>query len=206
VGVIRYPYRSGEFVAAYFTEQDLRERAGGLTASAARESLRRSAKSAAGTFDVFLSHSVRDAVVILGLRNLLTEQGLRVYVDWIDDPELDRSEVSAATAARLRERMQQSRTLIYATSRASRKSSWMPWELGYFDGTKDSSRVSILPIEDHSGVAFDGQEYLGLYKVIEKVNVDGMLQPYAVRPSRRQAESLRSFANSQGLYVGLVSS
>lgn len=191
---------------AYLTEGELRRYAGGLTASAARESLRRAAKSAVGPFDVFLSHSVRDADVIFGLHELLTGRGLRVYVDWIDDPELDRSHVSAATAARLRERMQQSSTLVYATSRAARTSRWMPWELGYFDGMRDSKRVSLLPIEDHGRDAFVGQEYLGLYRVIENVRVDGVLQPYVVLPSHSQAESLRSFAKHEGRYLDLVSS
>lgn len=194
-------------MASYYTEADLRQQTGGLTASAARESLSKSAKAAIGRFDVFLSHSVRDADLILGLRNLLTKQGLRVYVDWIDDPKLDRSRVSPETAARLRERMQQSQTLIYATSRAAQKSRWMPWELGYFDGMRDSARISIFPIEDHSDGTFDGQEYLGLYKVIEQVRVvGGGLEPYAVRPSRRQAESLRSFGNAEGRYTDLVTS
>lgn len=191
-------------MAAYYTENDLRQRAGSLTASAARESLSHSTKSIDGPFDVFLSHSVRDAVVVVGLRNLLTSQGLRTYVDWLDDPELDRSQVSPATAARLRNRMGQSRTLIYATSRSAERSRWMPWELGYFDGLKNSNQISIFPIEKDGGGNFAGQEYLGLYKTVEKVrNEAGSLQPYAVRPTRTEAESLVSFAMARGQYVRL---
>lgn len=163
-----------------------------------------STKSATGSFDIFLSHSFRDAQAILGLRKLLTDQGLRVYVDWIDDPELDRSRVSSSTAARLRGRMQQSKSLLYATSRAASGSRWMPWELGYFDGYRDGTLVSILPVEGGSGGTFDGQEYLGLYKVVEKVRVDGLLRPYVIPPSRRQAESLTSFANGRGEFLDLV--
>jgi hypothetical protein len=188
---------------AYFTDQDLRSRAGGMTASAASESLSRSAKTAVGRFDVFLSHSVRDAQVILGVRNLLTGQGLSVYVDWIDDPQLDRSQVSAATAARLRGRMRQSNTLIYATSRSARKSRWMPWELGYFDGLKGSERVSIFPIENSTNDRFDGEEYLGLYKYIEKVLVGARTVPYAVLSSGTRAESMRSFVNGEGRFQTL---
>jgi len=188
----------------YYTMSELQAAARGMTASRAQESLRIASNTGETSFDVFLSHSLSDARAILGLRNLLTEQGMRVYVDWLDDPELDRSHVSPVTADRLRRRMQQSNSLIYATSRASRKSRWMPWELGYFDGIRAGSRVSILPVEDGSGPAIDGEEYLGLYKVIEKVRSNGRLRPYAVHPSRRRAEPLSSFTQGQGRFVDLV--
>jgi hypothetical protein len=197
--------REGNKVASYYTVEELRARSGGLTASGAQEQLRRIAKSADRSFDMFLSHSFQDAQAIVGLRNLFTDQGVHVYVDWIDDPELDRSHVSSSTAVRLRERMRQSKSLVYATSRAANSSRWMPWELGYFDGIRGESSISIMPVEDHRGNAFDGQEYLGLYKVIEKVRVkEGIIHPYAVGPSRRQAESLGSFARGQGRFEDLV--
>jgi hypothetical protein len=189
-----------------YTEDDFRSMAGSVTASAAADALRTASKSVAGEFDIFLSHSVRDARVILGVRDWLTSQNLRVYVDWIEDPEMDRSSVSRATAARLRERMLHSRSLLYATSRAAKTSRWMPWELGYFDGLKGNERVSIMPLDSSSGHEFIGEEYLGLYKQIERVRADGRLQPYAVRPLRKQAESLRSFGRATGHYEDLVQS
>jgi hypothetical protein len=191
-------------VAAYYTADELHQQAGGMTASAARESFTKSAQEASGTYDVFLSHSVQDAVAIAGLRNLLRSQGLRIYIDWIDDPQLDRSRVSAGTARRLRERMQNSGSLMYATSRAAKSSKWMPWELGYFDGLKGVNRVSICPIETGDSGTFVGQEYLGLYKVIEKVRSGQSLHPYAVLPSGTQAQTLRSFASGSSAYVELL--
>jgi hypothetical protein len=187
-----------------YTEDYFRNRAGGVTANAAADSLRTASKSTTGNFDIFLSHCVRDARVILGVRDWLTSQDLRVYVDWIDDPEMDRSAVSRATAARLRQQMQRSRSLLYATSRAAKASRWMPWELGFFDGLKGSERVSIMPLDSSGGDEFIGEEYLGLYKQIEKIRADGRLQPYAVLPSRKQAESLRSFGQAGGRYEELV--
>jgi hypothetical protein len=188
-----------------YTESYFRDRAGSVTAGAAANSLRTASKSATGNFDIFLSHSVRDARVILGVRDWLTSQGLRVYVDWIDDPEMDRAAVSPATAARLREQMQQSRSLIYATSRAAQKSRWMPWELGYFDALKGSVRVSVMPLDSSSSNDFIGEEYLGLYKQIEKVRTEVGPQPYALLPSRKKAESLRSFGEAAGRYEALAS-
>ncbi|BBZ49100.1 toll/interleukin-1 receptor domain-containing protein [Mycobacterium heidelbergense] len=188
----------------YYSEEFFRRRAGSLTASAAASQLRTASKSATGSFDVFLSHSIRDARVILGVRDWLVAQNLRVYVDWIDDPELDRNAVSEATADRLRKRMQCSRRLIYATSRAARQSRWMPWELGYFDGLHDGERVAVMPLESPDSSAFVGEEYLGLYKLIEQVEADGRLRPYAVLPKGTRAEPLRSFIEGANEFVGLM--
>lgn len=189
---------------AYYTAAELRAEAG-LTASVSAEALRREARSTPerGRFDVFLSHSFNDAQVIYGLRRLLMAEGLTVYVDWIDDPLLDRSNVSAATARRLRTRMQQSSTLIYATSRSASRSRWMPWELGYFDGARSAERISIVPIENHESGEFTGQEYLSLYKRLEKISVAGMPRPFAVDASTKRGEPLSSFATGAGRYVQL---
>ena len=125
--------------------------------------------SAYETFDIFLSHSREDAILIKGLRDELTDLGLRVYVDWIEDPELDRSNVTAETAAQLRSRMRQAKCLLFATSEAAKLSVWMPWELGYMDGYI-SSRVAVVPmVEDYQmSEEFRGQEYLGLYPYLDK--------------------------------------
>ena len=56
-------------------------------------------------YDVFLSHSSKDASLILGVKYELEEKGFSVYVDWIDDSEIDRSKVTAENAAMLRDRM-----------------------------------------------------------------------------------------------------
>lgn len=117
------------------------------------------------TYDVFLSHSVRDAEIVLGVVALLKGQGLSVYVDWIVDPELDRSQVTAATAERLRTRMQRSRSLIYLHTENSPHSKWMPWELGYVDG--HTGRVAIFPVVKNPSGTFRGQEYLGIYPYVD---------------------------------------
>jgi hypothetical protein len=115
-------------------------------------------------FDIFLSHSYQDKEIIPHLKKTLENLGLRVYVDWINDKFLSRENVDKKTASLLQKRMNQSRSLFYATSQNSKNSKWMPWELGYFDGIKNK-RVAILPINKHntSSENFEGQEYLGLY-------------------------------------------
>ncbi len=67
--------------------------------------LETAAFNANDSFDVFLSHSSKDAEVILGIKLLLEGQGLSVYVDWIVDTQLDRTKVNAETAETLRDRM-----------------------------------------------------------------------------------------------------
>ena len=64
--------------------------------------------------------------------------------------------------------MRQSESLIFATSKASPSSKWMPWELGYFDGFRPN-RIAVFPLVDNAGQRFVGQEYLGLYPVVEKL-------------------------------------
>lgn len=120
-------------------------------------------------YDIFLSHSSLDARAVLGLKLHLEEMGCSVYVDWIEDRQLDRSKVNRQTADLLRKRMMRCTSLFYATSDNSEKSRWMPWELGYFDGIK--GKVAILPILNNStDNRYNGQEYLGLYPYVTKSN------------------------------------
>lgn len=117
-------------------------------------------------FDVFLSHSSLDHDEVIILVQLFNKSGYSVYVDWIYDKQLDRSNVTAKTADTLRMRMQQSKGLSYlATSNAS-QSKWCPWELGYFDG-RSKARCCILPVLDYEVSTYKGQEYLGLYPYLQ---------------------------------------
>jgi hypothetical protein len=125
-------------------------------------------------FDVFLSHSFKDALAILGVKRMMESFGLIVYVDWIVDQDLDRENVSLNTARVLRARMDQSSSLVYVHSDNSGKSAWMPWELGYSDG-KRPSFVWILPIVELYDTEFKRQEYLCLYPVIEVIDLPARL-------------------------------
>lgn len=117
------------------------------------------------TFDIFLSHSYLDQDVVLGLKCYLEEKGLSVYIDWIDDNQLERDSVNEDTAEILRKRMKQCGSLLFATSSNSSTSKWMPWECGYFDGI--NGKIAILPISKTDESSFKGQEYLGLYPYID---------------------------------------
>ncbi len=168
----------------------------------AETALRKSAAaSSTATFDVFLSHAKEDAEVIAGVKSLLEARRLSVYVDWIDDPQLDRSRVTTGTATQLRTRMRQSRSLIFATSVSSSDSKWMPWELGYFDGFKPG-HVAVLPLLKTPGSGFLGQEYLGLYPRIQDIGVVGQGPSLGIvanmPPQNFHVESLVTSAFTQG--------
>ena len=121
-------------------------------------------------YDIFLSHSSLDRKLVLTLVHLFNKAGYSVYVDWIEDTQLDRNNVNESTAEILRNRMNACRGLSYVATSNSTNSKWCPWGLGYFDGKKNG-RCCVLPIMDNS--KFLGQEYLGLYPYIEYEKIYG---------------------------------
>lgn len=125
-------------------------------------------------FDIFLSHSYLDQELIAGIYNILTSQGLSVYVDWIVDPQLDRNNVTRESAELIRERMFHCRSLLYAISVAARMSRWMPWELGCVDG-HTLHKCAILPISKVDTSSFVREEYLKLYPVVKRVDYSSSL-------------------------------
>ncbi|WP_439294412.1 toll/interleukin-1 receptor domain-containing protein [Lonepinella sp. BR2882] len=163
---------------AYFTKQEARSHAKRVTASF--ESYSRKLESIVESqqyeskFDVFLSHSIKDAELVLGVVKILEEMGYKVYVDWIEDKQLSRSFVTPETANILRWRMKQSSYLIYLATDNASSSKWMPWELGYFDGLR-AGKVAILPLVESSLSQFKGQEYLGIYPALDKENIKRFL-------------------------------
>ncbi len=120
-------------------------------------------------YDIFLSHSFRDADLILGIKKILEDEyDYSVYVDWIEDKHLERDKVTKNTAQVLKNRMNSAKSLLFITTENSENSKWMPWELGYFDGKK--GRVAVLPImKENNQTEYKGQEYLGLYLIFLKI-------------------------------------
>ncbi len=125
-------------------------------------------------YDIFLSHSYKDANMILNIKRIIEDMGFSVYVDWIDDPQLERTKVTSGTADLIRNRIDSSRCLIFVTSEKSIDSKWMPWELGYADGAKEGL-AAVLPVSESlvSTETYNGREYLGLYYYITKDTIMG---------------------------------
>jgi hypothetical protein len=133
--------------------------------------LEEAASTTETSFDIFLSHSKMDEDLVLGAKQILEEKSYTVYVDWIDDPQLDRSAVSKATAEHLRWRMEQCEVMFYLHSKNASFSKWCPWELGYFDGLSiNAPRTFVFPLVNR-GEGFDGQEYLKLYPTVDIDNL-----------------------------------
>jgi hypothetical protein len=120
-------------------------------------------------FDIFLSHSFLDKSEVQGLYQELTDFGFTVYVDWIVDPHLDRTNVTKTSAKLIQSRLKHSKTLLLAISTNASMSKWMPWELGYVDG--HTNKCAIIPVskERNPPKSFKGTEYLLLYPFIKKV-------------------------------------
>lgn len=129
--------------------------------------------SALKTYDVFLSHSYFDADEIDVLYEEIKEMGFSVYIDWKEDRQLDRSNVTKETANTLRERMNVCKCLLFVTTSNSSNSKWCPWELGYLDGKKGKS--AIFPVLEISTTTndFTGTEFLGVYPYITKATISG---------------------------------
>src|SRR5690242_2010308 len=106
---------------ALFTESALRARARrsttGLYKSAASVLTERVRKQETrDKWDIFLSHSFDDRELLEGAVSSIEDLGYSVYIDWRDDPLLDRTRVTAATAAQLKRRMDASRCLFYSVT------------------------------------------------------------------------------------------
>ncbi len=166
---------------ALFTEQQIRARfedekrirnSRGVCYFSATEALNEGRiTDSAQLYDIFLSHSSLDNELIAGLKLMLEDIGLIVYVDW-NDKQLNPNNVTAETAAVLRERMKQCKSLLYAFSENASNSKWMPWELGYFDALK-KSRVAVLPISKTAKTSYKGSEFVGLYYFIQFAQISG---------------------------------
>jgi hypothetical protein len=133
-------------------------------ADSADHILKEEALAKRGSYDIFLSHSYDDRKVILGVKRFIENKGYSVFVDWIEEPQLNRNKVNKATAAVLRSYMDICRCLIYAYSPSIGNSKWCPWELGYFDGKK--GRAYVMPIIDDASQSYTGVEYVGLYPIV----------------------------------------
>jgi hypothetical protein len=138
-------------------------------------------QASAAKHDIFLSHAFADRELVLGVALMIEDLGYSVYVDWRDDPYMDRSEVTPETAATLKARMKGSRCLFYSTTSNAADSKWMPWELGFKDG--DNTRAAVLPLVQYTTTSYQGQEYLGIYPYVDAADDKGGKRRLWVRRS-----------------------
>lgn len=186
-----------------FTESRIRQRAQNKTGSfrTAKAVLKEEVTIAKAktSFDIFLSHSTSDAEIILGVKGVLEDYGKTVYVDWLEDPHLDRANVTAANAEIIRLRMRQCKTLVYVHTTNSGSSKWMPWELGYFDGFNGA--VAILPVTPSKQNSYVGQEYLGIYPYMDEAPPQGKtINEIWINKSNSASQPWTAWANNPRSY------
>ena len=84
-------------------------------------------------FDVFISHSLIDHLVIPSVVKSINSQGYTTYCDWTSDNDfLKRELVSDYTKMVLKKRLNQSKSLLLVKSTYSLSSEWVEWELEQF--------------------------------------------------------------------------
>jgi len=121
-------------------------------------------------YDIFLSYAFDDKELIFGLYYDFTYNfNFKVYIDWIVDSSLNRENVTKENAKILRNRMKQSKSLIYVVSNNAQDSNWTQWETGYFDVQKE--KAAILPIPGDYDITIDELEYLKLFQLMRDWNI-----------------------------------
>lgn len=123
-------------------------------------------------FDIFLSHSMIDKLLVFGVYLILTEDlSMKVYVDWIIDPFLSetRSRVAIRNIRLLQIRMRQSINLNLLKTKNYSVSKWIAWEIGYFNGL--SNNLYVLHIK---GKGYDDDKSgMGFLKIYQNLYLEG---------------------------------
>ena len=122
-----------------------------------------------GGFEVFVSHSSADNDFIRKVLLFLkyAKGGVNGYVDW-QDSKLQHP-TDAQTAKRLKDRIRNSRKMVYVVTNDSLKSIWCSWELGFADRDKGVDNVAILAVKPNNG-RWKHNEYLQQYPWISYEN------------------------------------
>lgn len=117
-------------------------------------------------YDVFLSHSTKDMVLIRKIRDILENNyGIAVYIDWDEDEGTSRDDIADV----VKNAMDRSHSFLIVKTYNSDESSWVSWETGYFDN-KDADKIGVLLVEDDeegfNSQTFKHQEYLKNYIIL----------------------------------------
>lgn len=118
----------------------------------------------------FLSHSHLDRELARGLRLLLEEAGWDLFIDW-EHTTLDQRPTKEI-AAWLQLSIEMCDLVLYLATANSSRSRWCPWEIGFADGKKGSSKVLIISTTDDAHTY--GSEYLELYRQISPSDAGGL--------------------------------
>jgi hypothetical protein len=86
-----------------------------------------------------------------------------VFIDWEEDAGTPRDEI----AETVKKAMNRSKSFLIVKTEDCDKSSWVPWETGYFDNI-DSNKIGVLLVEDENfnHKTFLHREYLKNYALL----------------------------------------
>lgn len=147
-----------------------------LRSAAARNfSLKNQRSRGYGQKTGFLCHSHKDRDLALGLQQWLKEQGMELYIDWLDPYMPDTP--NGTTADRIRTAIKGADVFLFLTTNDSMVSRWCPWELGFADGVKRNEKIALIATRDASGNYY-GNEYLQLYRRIDQATAGNALYWY----------------------------
>lgn len=130
-----------------------------------------------GLKTAFLSHSHQDRNYVRGLLQLFREQGLDLYVDWMDS-EMPAS-TNGETAKKIKSKIIEADLFLFLATPNSLASRWCPWEIGYADGVKKHETIMVIPTSEHG--RYYGNEYIDIYRRIDESTTGGLLAWYPGR-------------------------
>lgn len=155
-------------------------------------------------YDVFLSYRHADAKRVGELKDKIEALGFTAFWDQLD-PFKDFTQVGNDKIDAIRAILARSTCLVFFYSRATEQALkesgpdgaaepntklgvWMPWELGFFDGSV-SARIGVYlldgPPANGEKEAFTGCEYLGRYRTLtDEADLAEFLRHNAVRERR----------------------
>lgn len=113
---------------------------------------------------IFLSYRHEDKDKVVPIVNWLQSKGVSVYIDYLDNELIGKSDVDAAKI--LRSRIQQSDKFILLATYNIKESKWVPWELGLGDGFDGYKNVIRLPLT--STGTWSSKDYYDIYGYIYK--------------------------------------
>lgn len=113
---------------------------------------------------VFLSHKHDEQEILQGVVAFLKEEGVDVYVDWMDSSMP--AYTNAETAHSLKQKIEIADKFILVATQNAINSKWCNWELGLGDAAKYKKHIVLLPI-DKTYETFKGAEYLAIYPYID---------------------------------------
>ncbi|RMW23443.1 hypothetical protein ALO95_200453 [Pseudomonas syringae pv. antirrhini] len=142
------------------------------------------AARALGYRTAFLCHSHKDRTLVQGLIEVFREEGLHLYVDWMDS-EMPPT-TNGDTAKKIKNKIVEADLFLFLATPNSMVSRWCPWEIGYADGMKRNEQIFVIPTVEN-GTNF-GNEYVDIYRRIDEARGGGLAAWYP----RRQYDGVQA--------------